>query len=157
MRRWASGPQGAARGGLRYTQLTHTHTLFSHTPACQARATLPAAIRGQQKSRLEALTAAIVPSAAQEEEGAGASAAAGRGGGRGGKGRRASAVGSEGASSSSSSSSGAAVAMDKATAEAIKAQARELHEALGTNRQRLPALEKDAQQVIEVLEKKRGK
>ena len=47
--------------------------------------------------------------------------------------------------------------MDKATAEAIKAQAKELREALGTNRQRLPALEKDALQVLEVLEKKKGK
>ena len=40
-------------------------------------------------------------------------------------------------------------------ADAIKAQAKELHEALASNRQRLPALEKDAQQVLAVAEKRK--
>ena len=93
---------------------------------------------------MEALTAPVAQPG-QEDEGAGA--------GRGSKGRRASGAG--GGASSSSSSGAAALAADKAMADAIKAQAKELHEALAANRQRLPALEKDAQQVLAVAEKRK--
>lgn len=40
------------------------------------------------------------------------------------------------------------------TADAIKSQARELHEALAGNKVNIPALVKDATQVLSVLEKK---
>jgi hypothetical protein len=51
----------------------------------------------------------------------------------------------------------AALAADKATADAIKAQAKELREALAANRQRLPAVEEDAQGVLRVAEMKQKK
>ncbi len=87
---------------------------------------------------------------AQEEEGAGQAAAASSASaaGRGGKGRRASAAAEGGAGS------GAVLATDTMTADAIKSQARELHEALAGNKVNIPALVKDATQVLSVLEKK---
>ena len=126
---------------------TTRHKIYSPHARPQTRATLPAAIRGRQKSRYEALTAAIVP--VQEDEGAGQTAASSASAaGRGSKGRRASAAAEGGAGN------GAVLANDTMTADAIKSQARELHEALAGNKAIIPALVKDANQVLSVLEKK---
>jgi hypothetical protein len=115
----------------------------AYSPLPQHRGALPAAVDKRLSRRLKQLTAPIV------------APPAGAGGASGGKGGSRSRRSSAPLPTPLALSEGAAavLATTQAHAEVLRAQSKELVEALAANKAKMAGLEKDTLQVIEVLER----